>query len=224
MSVLVGEDDYDWAWITITSPAGGAAGCHGLLIRRRISDGELAFYRCWTPQPVPLRALGPGERYPLDRRDVLPDRQEHRPGPTAGAPLGFVVPAHHAGHARPRHPHRYRRPRTRPSHRPNPDSVDVQRNPVTLRPDSHQHHPHHRPLAALVNLAPPTPSQRQDQPLPPPRPAHPSTSIYITNPGCRTSLTSRAGRVGWRAATSTDRIRSGPAIPGTRSRSANGTL
>jgi SRSO17 transposase len=52
-----GERYYDWAWITITPPAGETAGCHSLLIRRRISDGELAFYRCWTPQPVPLHTL-----------------------------------------------------------------------------------------------------------------------------------------------------------------------
>jgi SRSO17 transposase len=52
-----GERYYDWAWITITPPAGEAAGCHSLLIRRRISDGELAFYRCWSPQQVPLHAL-----------------------------------------------------------------------------------------------------------------------------------------------------------------------
>jgi SRSO17 transposase len=49
-----GERYYDWAWITITPPAGETGGCHSLLIRRRISDGELAFYRCWTPKPVPL--------------------------------------------------------------------------------------------------------------------------------------------------------------------------
>jgi len=52
-----GERDYDWAWIAITSPDGEAAGCHSLLVRRRISDGELAFYRCWSPRPVPLRVL-----------------------------------------------------------------------------------------------------------------------------------------------------------------------
>jgi SRSO17 transposase len=56
-----GERYYDWAWITITPPAAetGAetGGCHSLLIRRRISDGELAFYRCWSPQPVPLHVL-----------------------------------------------------------------------------------------------------------------------------------------------------------------------
>jgi SRSO17 transposase len=52
-----GERDYDWAWITITPPDDETGGCHSLLVRRRISDGELAFYRCWTPRPVPLRAL-----------------------------------------------------------------------------------------------------------------------------------------------------------------------
>lgn len=52
-----GERDYDWAWITITAPEGEATGCHSLLVRRRISDGELAFYRCWSARPVPLRVL-----------------------------------------------------------------------------------------------------------------------------------------------------------------------
>ena len=44
---------YDWAWIALaeTTP-----GCHSLLIRRA-SDGELAFYRCWTPGLVPLATL-----------------------------------------------------------------------------------------------------------------------------------------------------------------------
>jgi SRSO17 transposase len=52
-----GERDYDWAWIAIIPPAGEADGSHSLVVRRRISDGELAFYRCWSPQPVPLRVL-----------------------------------------------------------------------------------------------------------------------------------------------------------------------
>jgi SRSO17 transposase len=52
-----GERDYDWAWIAITPPTDETGGCHSLIIRRRISDGELAFYRCWSPQPVPLRIL-----------------------------------------------------------------------------------------------------------------------------------------------------------------------
>jgi SRSO17 transposase len=44
---------YDWAWIAITDTE---PGCHSLLVRRA-SDGELAFYRCWTPQPVTLSTL-----------------------------------------------------------------------------------------------------------------------------------------------------------------------
>ncbi|MFL6054490.1 MAG: hypothetical protein ACJ72W_16460 [Actinoallomurus sp.] len=30
---------------------------HALLIRRNIPTGELAFYRCWSPEPVPLPVL-----------------------------------------------------------------------------------------------------------------------------------------------------------------------
>ena len=50
---------YDWAWLgdvnTDTDPADD--GHHSLLIRRNTSTGELAFYRCWAPQPVPLARL-----------------------------------------------------------------------------------------------------------------------------------------------------------------------
>lgn len=52
-----GDRDYDWAGITISPPAGEGARQHSLLVRRRIGDGELAFYRCWSPRPVPLRTL-----------------------------------------------------------------------------------------------------------------------------------------------------------------------
>jgi SRSO17 transposase len=41
---------YDWAWVCAYQPG------HSLLIRRG-SDGTLAFYRCWSPAPVPLAAL-----------------------------------------------------------------------------------------------------------------------------------------------------------------------
>jgi SRSO17 transposase len=46
---------YDWALIDITDPE--APGDHALLVRRSISTGELAFYRCYTPTPVPLSTL-----------------------------------------------------------------------------------------------------------------------------------------------------------------------
>ncbi len=41
---------YDWAWASAHQPG------HSLLIRRG-SDGTLAFYRCWSPEPVPLATL-----------------------------------------------------------------------------------------------------------------------------------------------------------------------
>ncbi|WP_327027288.1 IS701 family transposase [Micromonospora sp. NBC_01739] len=50
---------YDWAWLddvcTDADPDDG--GRHSLLIRRNTSTGELAFYRCWTPQPAILAQL-----------------------------------------------------------------------------------------------------------------------------------------------------------------------
>lgn len=52
-----GYRDYDWALLRITPPAGEQGGHHWLLVRRRISDGELAFYRCWSPRPVPMSTL-----------------------------------------------------------------------------------------------------------------------------------------------------------------------
>jgi SRSO17 transposase len=52
-----GRRDYDWAWVTIIPTTGEASGQHTLLVRRRLADGELAFYRCWSPRPVGLPTL-----------------------------------------------------------------------------------------------------------------------------------------------------------------------
>ena len=49
-----GHRYYDWAWVTITA---NAPGCRWLLIRRNQRTRELAFYRCYAPQPVPLATL-----------------------------------------------------------------------------------------------------------------------------------------------------------------------
>jgi SRSO17 transposase len=43
---------YDWSWVGI-----GTDGLRHLLIRRSPASGELAFYLCWSPQPVPLSEL-----------------------------------------------------------------------------------------------------------------------------------------------------------------------
>ena len=49
---------YDWALIEVADPvAAEGEGPHWLLIRRRISDGEYAFYRAHAPGPVPLARL-----------------------------------------------------------------------------------------------------------------------------------------------------------------------
>jgi SRSO17 transposase len=49
---------YDWAFIEAADRAvTSGSGPHWLLIRRRISDGELAFYRAHAPRPVPLAPL-----------------------------------------------------------------------------------------------------------------------------------------------------------------------
>jgi len=52
-----GPRDYDWAWLALTPPADEQIGHHWLLVRRRRTDGELAFYRCWSPTPVALPTL-----------------------------------------------------------------------------------------------------------------------------------------------------------------------
>jgi SRSO17 transposase len=49
-----GHRCYDWAWISIEPRRSGH---RWLLIRRSITTGELAFYRCYSPRPVPLAAL-----------------------------------------------------------------------------------------------------------------------------------------------------------------------
>ena len=49
-----GHRYYDWAWVTLTP---GQAGHRWLLIRRHPRTGELAFYRCYAPRPVPLGTL-----------------------------------------------------------------------------------------------------------------------------------------------------------------------
>ena len=49
---------YDWALIEAADPAvTDGDGPHWLLIRRRVSDGEYAFYRAHAPGPVPLARL-----------------------------------------------------------------------------------------------------------------------------------------------------------------------
>jgi SRSO17 transposase len=52
-----GERWYDWALIETTDPAAGTTGHHWLLLRRNRKSGQLAFYRAYSPTPVPLKNL-----------------------------------------------------------------------------------------------------------------------------------------------------------------------
>lgn len=57
-----GQRYYDWALITLTNPDPKLADptdpqCWWLLARRHRQTGELAFYRCYSPNVVPLREL-----------------------------------------------------------------------------------------------------------------------------------------------------------------------
>jgi SRSO17 transposase len=61
-----GQRYYDWAWISLNPDAGSRVdhdpdgtdtACWWLLVRRNRNTGELAFYRCYAPQIVPLREL-----------------------------------------------------------------------------------------------------------------------------------------------------------------------
>lgn len=53
-----GHRFYDWVWIAIGDRDSDApAGRRWLLVRRNRRTGELAYYRCFSPRPVPLPTL-----------------------------------------------------------------------------------------------------------------------------------------------------------------------
>jgi SRSO17 transposase len=159
---------YDWAWASAHQPG------HSLLIRRG-SAGELAFYRCWSPAPVPLATLVrvAGLRWAVEE-SFQASKEPGRDGSLPGAHLDRLAPARHLGHARPRVPHGLRRPGSPRSARgslpPRPPRraycADRSRDPSALRRPGpppaarHQRHP------ALVQLAPAPPRPRPPKPLP----------------------------------------------------------
>jgi len=48
---------YSWAWFRLLPEDDTDTGVHHLLIRRNDDTGELAYLRCYSPRPVPLRTL-----------------------------------------------------------------------------------------------------------------------------------------------------------------------
>jgi len=52
-----GPRDYDWAWVEINPNQPWNEDDRWLLIRRHRHTGELAYYLCWAPTPIPLTEL-----------------------------------------------------------------------------------------------------------------------------------------------------------------------
>jgi SRSO17 transposase len=52
-----GHRFYDWAWISLAGGQDEPAGHRWLLVRRNRRTGELAYYRCYAPDRVPLATL-----------------------------------------------------------------------------------------------------------------------------------------------------------------------
>jgi len=52
-----GQRYYSWAWVDLLAEDDTDTGRHYVLIRRNDTTGELAYLRCYSPRPVPLRTL-----------------------------------------------------------------------------------------------------------------------------------------------------------------------
>src|SRR6476660_933919 len=115
---------------------------------------------------------GPRRLQPMERRGMLPDREDaRRPGPLPGPRLDTLAPLYRPGHPRPGSPRRLRRhqPPTRPSIRPTGPTwhgADLGRDPPSDQRSSLRTGPRSRPRAALVHLATPPPRPRPPSPLP----------------------------------------------------------
>jgi hypothetical protein len=67
-----GHRFYDWAVIDLAGPCTGR---HQMLIRRNRGTGELAYYRCFSRQPVPLTELVRVAGSQMAGGRDLPDRE-----------------------------------------------------------------------------------------------------------------------------------------------------
>ena len=186
-----GERFYDWAWVSLHDDTGGH---HSLLIRRNRAS-ELAFYRCWTPHPVPLAVLVATAGTRWGGRGELSDRQRPgRPRPLPVPRLDTLAPLHHPGHARTGYPHHHRRRHEQaltssnllsPTHRPDrPDRA------LGTPTDQHDHDPAGHPDRSprLFSMATTTPSPSESQPLQTTR-THRVRAAQQLNCHCRTRPT-----------------------------------
>ena len=177
-----GHRFYDWAWIDHTDRARRDdpldTQCWSLLIRRHRDTGELAFYRCYSPDTGAAARAGPRRRAPLDHRGGLPGRQgPGRAGRAPGPPLDLLAPLDPAGDDRPRLPGRHSPPTSTPTD-PHPTGLialtcnEIRRLFTTLIVEPARASA--CPLR-LVTLATPPPTPRPHQPLPAPTADQPWT-------------------------------------------------
>ena len=166
-----GPRDYDWAWVGIDPAATWGEDDRWLLIRRHRHTGELAYYLCWAPSPVPLRRLVrvAGARWAVEesfqaakarsgrRYQVRSSSSRHRRPPLAMLALAIltVLVANAAGAAPAR--------ATAAAVAPAPGR---QRDPSLLNVLIIRHRSALDPLLALVELATGRPSPRPPSPLP----------------------------------------------------------
>jgi hypothetical protein len=115
----------------------GLAQKWSLLIRRHRDTGELAFYRCYSPEPVPLRSWG------ADRVTAWTSWRRWTLFALIAHALLAVISAH-AGN-RPARPRR-------------PDRAGRKAGPTAAHRADHRTGPHPRLPAAVIVLAPPTPA------------------------------------------------------------------
>jgi hypothetical protein len=168
-----GERFYDWAFVHDHTP--DDAGIHSLLVRRSTDTGELAFYRCWTPLPVPITTLirAAGRRWSIEetfqaaKTHIGLDHYQcrgwtawHRFILLAMLALAILVITLADQPVQPR------RPPPRPDHRPDHRRVAPPRRGPGRTPDRPRHHDR------LVTLATTPPSHRPTQPLQTPRRRH----------------------------------------------------
>jgi SRSO17 transposase len=163
-----GHRFYDWAWITITATeSDAAAGYRWLLARRNRRTGELAYYRCFSPDRVPLGTLVrvAGRRWTIEE-SFQTSKGADRTGRAPGPHLDLLVPLDHSGAAGTPLSRRHHRRRTCQTHPGRADSLIPQRDPAPIHPAGHPPRPRHHRLPALVLVATTPPIPRPTNPLP----------------------------------------------------------
>ncbi|CAM5390026.1 hypothetical protein SHIRM173S_06360 [Streptomyces hirsutus] len=161
-----GHRYYDWAVIDLAEPRPGS---HQLLIRRNRTTGELAYYRCWSPAPVPLATLVrvAGSRWRVEETfqsgKGLAGLDEHQVRRFTSWSRWVTL-----AYARSRLPRRRPRRRTRPPSRPGrADPAHLQRDSATVHDARSPAHARCDPPAPLVRLATSPSGPSPSQPLQP---------------------------------------------------------